>query len=52
MVTGQAVDVSDLFRVEISLPGIPVQIPVLSQVRWIQIAGNGRYRVGMQFASC
>ena len=44
------VELSQVFRCEILLPGLPVGIPTLLQVRWIDRPPDAHaYRVGLQF---
>jgi len=46
----RAVELSQVFRCEIPLPGLPVGIPTLLQVRWIDRPPDAHaYRVGLQF---
>jgi c-di-GMP-binding flagellar brake protein YcgR len=45
----QAVPVSDPVRCEIRLPDLPVSIPTLAQVRWVEAQSIGSTRVGLQF---
>ena len=41
---------SGLLRCELRLPGIPVAIPTLMRVRWIeQSSRKPRYRMGLEF---
>lgn len=42
-------EASSLLRCEIVLPGIPVAIPTLAQVRWMQATPEGTYVAGVQF---
>ena len=43
-------ELSQVFRCEIQLPGLPVGIPTLLQVRWIDRPLDAHaYRVGLQF---
>ena len=42
-------EASSLLRCEIVLPGFPVAIPTLAQVRWMQEAPEGNYVAGVQF---
>jgi c-di-GMP-binding flagellar brake protein YcgR len=45
-----AVKPSSLVRCEIRFSELPVRIPVLSQVRWVQKDPGGRkYRIGLQY---
>jgi hypothetical protein len=50
VLTSQPLTVSDVFRGEIGLAPIPIAIPVLSDVRWVEKLGNDLYRVGLRFA--
>jgi hypothetical protein len=50
VLTRQPLTVSDVFRGEIGLEPIPITIPVLSDVRWVEQLGNDLYRVGLRFA--
>jgi hypothetical protein len=46
----QAFEVSQVLRCEIPLPGLPVRVPTLLLVRWIERPrGTHAYRVGLQF---
>ncbi|SRR5712692_1909485 len=46
----RAVELSQVFRCEIPLPELPVGIPTLLQVRWIERPTAAHaYRVGLQF---
>ena len=48
--TKRALEASSLVRCELRLPGIPIHIPILAQVRWIEKrSGANPYRVGLQF---
>jgi hypothetical protein len=50
LLTGQPVKKSRLIRGEIQLPDIPVSVPLLMRVRWIQRSPKGsQYRIGLQF---
>ena len=43
-----AVEVGEVVRCELGVPGLPVTIPTLLQARWNRQLSNG-YIVGMQF---
>ena len=46
----QAVSVPNPIRCEIRLPDLPVSIPTLAQVRWVEDSpSSGGTRVGLQF---
>ena len=48
--TKRALKTSGLVRCGPRLPGIPVHVPFLAQVRWIEKrSGANPYRVGLQF---
>ena len=48
--TKRALKTSGLVRCGLRLPGIPVHVPFLAQVRWIEKrSGANSYRVGLQF---
>ena len=48
--TKRALKTAGLVRCELRLPGIPVHVPILAQVRWIEKrSGPNPYRVGLQF---
>jgi len=48
--TKKPLKTSGLVRCELQLPGIPVRIPILGQVRWIEKrSGANPYRVGLQY---
>jgi len=48
--TKKALKTSGLVRCELQLPGIPVRVPILGQVRWIEKrSGVNPYRVGLQY---
>jgi len=49
VLTSQPLTVSDVFRGEIGLAPIPITIPVLSDVRWVEKIGKDLYRVGLRF---
>jgi len=50
LLTDHAVKPSTVMRCEIRISDLPVSIPVLSQVRWIEkTPGNLKYRIGLQF---
>src|SRR5438132_13881984 len=50
LLTDHGVKPSTLMRCEIRISDLPVAIPVLSQVRWIQKnPGNRHYSIGLQF---
>lgn len=50
ILTNQALDAANLVRCEISLFKIPVAIPVVLRVRWVDKNPEGRgYRIGAQF---
>src|SRR6266853_4184982 len=48
VLTSQPLTVSDVFRGEIGLAPIPITIPVLSDVRWVQKLGEDLYRIGLR----
>jgi hypothetical protein len=50
VLTTGPMEISDVFRTEIGLPSVPISIPVLSDVRWIERLGEHLYRVGLRFA--
>lgn len=50
LLTSRPIKESCTIRGEIILPGIPVGVPSLMQVRWVEQAAKGsRYKVGLQF---
>jgi PilZ domain len=50
LLTRQRVKKSLLIRGEIQLSDIPVSVPLLARVRWIQRSIKGsQYRIGLQF---
>jgi PilZ domain len=50
LLTRQLLTASSLVRGELLLPKIPIGLPVLLQVRWVQEQSKGhRYRIGLQF---
>lgn len=50
LLTNRPAKESHVLRCELPLPGIPVSIPTLMQVRWTrQAPGKLRYLIGLQF---
>ena len=50
LVTSEKTEPSMAMRCEIFAPHVPVGIPTLLQVRWVQESGAGRmYTLGLQF---
>ena len=50
LLSDQAFEASQILRCEILLPELPVRVPTLLQVRWInRPRGTRAYRVGLQF---
>ena len=42
-------EVSAMVKCEVLLPGFPVGIPTLAQIRWVQGTPEGNYVAGVQF---
>src|SRR5579864_8275388 len=50
LLTDRALKPSAVIRCEIRIGDLPVAIPILSQVRWVQKnSGTSKYRIGLQF---
>jgi len=50
LVTSRRTKSSALIRGEFLMPNVPIGVPSLMQVRWIQRAGaSSRYEIGLQF---
>jgi hypothetical protein len=48
--TRRPLEGSQLVRCELRLPGVPVRIPFLAQVRWSEKQpSTNQYRIGLQF---
>ena len=49
LVTSERTEPGTPMRCEIFSPPVPVGIPTLLQVRWVEDAGGRMYRLGLQF---
>jgi hypothetical protein len=50
VLTTSPMEITDVFRTEIGLSAVPISIPLLSDVRWIEKLGEHFFRVGLRFA--
>jgi hypothetical protein len=50
LVTDQVLPLNSILRCELSVSDMPMDIPTLMQVRWLQkIHGKNDYKIGLQF---
>ena len=50
LVTDQVLPLNSVLRCELTVSGLPMEIPTLMQVRWLQkIDDQNNYKIGLQF---